>query len=143
MYRLGVLHLGNVAVGGIERNPQLSYNLIKDAVKHGCEAAVFHRTIRDGSAATDDYEMQRAGASSHEDFGASYMMGSMCYEGRCGAAQDFHAAADWFSRAADRGHCGAAHYLGLMYRRGHGRERNLIQDRLCFEAAVEQGYAPS
>jgi len=51
---------------------------------------------------------------------AKFSLGNMLDKGHGVAAPDYPAAADWFRRAADAGHGGAANNLSAMYLVGRG-----------------------
>ena len=51
---------------------------------------------------------------------AMFNLGCTLEEGEGVAAPDYPAAADWYRRASDAGHGGAAYNLGSMYSLGRG-----------------------
>lgn len=50
-------------------------------------------------------------------------------------------AAEWFRKAADQGHAEAQYELGIMYRNGHGVEKNSTEEKRYLLAAAKQ-YQP-
>ena len=60
-------------------------------------------------------------------------------EGRAAyTAKDFQLAHEEFRKAADQGHSGAEYFLGEMYRRGRGVERNRVEAVRWYRKAAEQ-----
>ena len=67
-------------------------------------------------------------------------MGNRYFLGQQGEAQDREAAYHWYKSAADEGHAGAQHSLGLMYHFGQGVEKNTALAALWYAKAAESGY---
>jgi TPR repeat protein len=58
-----------------------------------------------------------------------------------GVDQDYRAAYEWFSDAADGKSIEGAYMLGVIYHEGHGVAINFEQARHWFLTAAKQGYA--
>jgi uncharacterized protein len=85
------------------------------------------------------YEI-REGIAHSGDVDAKYDVGVANYVAR-GTPENHEKAADWFQRAADRGHAGAHYYLGYMYAAGVGRESNAAKSTEHYLRAAELGHA--
>jgi TPR repeat protein len=55
-----------------------------------------------------------------------------------GAAQDYAQALVWHRKAAEQGHAGAQHKLGVMYRDGHGVTQDCIRAHMWFNLATSR-----
>ena len=67
---------------------------------------------------------------------AGFLEGRAAYR-----AKDFESAHEEFQKAAEQGHVGAQFWLGLMYRRGQGVERDHVEAVKWFRKAGERGNA--
>ena len=67
---------------------------------------------------------------------ADFAEGRVAYD-----AKDYNAAHAEFRKAAEQGHTGAQYFLGEMYRRGRGVERNRMEAVSWYRKAADQGNA--
>lgn len=58
-------------------------------------------------------------------------------------AKDYRTAHQEFREAADKGHAAAQYFLGQMYRRGRGVERDRVEAVRWYRKAADQGHARS
>jgi localization factor PodJL len=72
--------------------------------------------------------------------GAQYELGQRLFEGR-GIAQDQHAAALWFERAASSGFAPAQFRIGALYQKGVGVARDAAEAKRWYARAAEAGNA--
>lgn len=72
------------------------------------------------------------------DAEAQYQLGVKFYNG-IGTAQDFTAAARWFTMAAAQGHSGAEANLGLQYQEGTGVEFDIDKAHELYKSAAAKG----
>ena len=72
--------------------------------------------------------------------GAQYELGQRLFEGR-GIAQDQHAAAIWFERAASSGFAPAQFRVGALYQKGVGVTRDAATAKRWYAKAAEAGNA--
>lgn len=79
--------------------------------------------------------LQRAAASG--DAEATFMLGKLHFRGEPPLTRDYEAAARQFAIAAQKGHGGAAYYLGLMFRNGYGVRAAPTQAARWFEQAAD------
>ena len=56
-----------------------------------------------------------------------------------GVKQDYHAAKEWFERAAAQGEVGAQMQLAELYLYGHGVEQDNIRAHMWFSIAANHG----
>jgi len=86
----------------------------------------------------------------HGNADAQLALGQLYFYGR-GLAQSFGDAAEWFQRAADKGHPLAFYLVGAMYEEGWGVGRDLVQsfkwytlslDHLDVVKAASEKYDP-
>jgi TPR repeat protein len=61
------------------------------------------------------------------------------YANGTGVRQDYAEAAEWYRRAAERGHANAGLNLGVMYASGRGVPRDLAEAARWFRKAAERG----
>lgn len=78
--------------------------------------------------------LQHAAAAGSSE--ANHRLGLVFAEGRLGVVRDDQRAAEFFGKAAAAGHRRAAVNLGLLYLRGQGVTRDLIQARAWLEKAA-------
>lgn len=78
--------------------------------------------------------------ASSGDVEAQYRMGRMYEDGRR-VARNEETAAQWYNRAADRGHGAAQYRLGLMYASGRGVSRDSARALRWLRLAAEQNVA--
>lgn len=57
--------------------------------------------------------------------------------------KDFKQAAEWFSKAADRGCIKALNNLGLCYELGHGVDVNMDKAYQLYLESSNKGYTPA
>lgn len=76
-----------------------------------------------------------------DDPDAQVALGSLYERGENGIEADPSIAAEWYSRAAGRGHAGAQFNLAVMYQEGHGVERSLTRAMAWYGQAAAQGDA--
>ena len=79
-------------------------------------------------------------AAAKSDSRALFEIGSRYMDGR-GVPSDYAKAADWYSRAADRGFAPAEYRLGNFYEKGLGVERDLSKAKSYYLLAAEKGNA--
>ena len=72
------------------------------------------------------------------DPNALYDLGERHYDGR-GVPCDYRAAAEWFTKGAEAGHCKAQTNLGLMYLLGKGVPKDRDRATHYLKAAAAQG----
>jgi len=71
-----------------------------------------------------------------------FAFGGMSFEGD-GVPQDYVEAANWFRIAAEKGHSGAQHNLGVMYENGQGVSKDPIEAAKWYRLAADQGHPGS
>ncbi len=74
---------------------------------------------------------------------AAYWLGRLYFYDEAGIKQDYTAAAEWFTRAAEKGHSGAQYKLGGMYFTGRGVEKDKGRAVQWWIAAARQHHAES
>jgi TPR repeat protein len=80
-------------------------------------------------------------ASTTGDAGtADHKKGLAFYKGE-GVPKDFRKAAEWFEKAAAKGHAGAQYNLGIMAYLGQGTGKDFATAAKWFREAAEQGHA--
>ena len=57
--------------------------------------------------------------------------------------KDFRTAAEWFNKAAAKGHPGAQYNLGIMAYLGQGTKQDFAEAAKWFQRAGDQGHAAS
>jgi hypothetical protein len=72
----------------------------------------------------------------------AHKRGLLHYKGK-GVPKDFRTAAEWFSKAAAKGHPGAQYNLGIMAYLGQGTKQDFAEAAKWFQRAGEQGHAAS
>ena len=72
--------------------------------------------------------------------GLDHKRGLLFYKG-IGVPKDFKKAAQWFRRAANKGHAGAQYNLGIMSYLGQGTEQDYATAAQWFERAGQQDHA--
>ncbi len=89
----------------------------------------------DEVSADDCLERARAG-----DLDAQYRYGKCLETGR-GVAQDFHAALEWYEKAASQNHVDAQHAPGVAYAYGIGVPQNFEKAFDWYKKAADHGHA--
>ncbi len=121
---------------GVAKDPERAFALNRDAAKGGHADAVLAMgwfylngvgTSRDIEKAKKWYrESARRGAPK-----AMFSLGQIAYDER-----DFSDAFRWFTRASEAGHVRSLYWLGKLYWRGHGVERDGKHARRLFQQAA-------
>jgi TPR repeat protein len=73
------------------------------------------------------------------DAKAQSSLAAMYYHGR-GVTQDYKAAFDWYSKAAEQGYADAQYNLAVAYLNGQGVKRNYVKAAEWSTKAAEQGH---
>ena len=143
-YNLGILHYNGI---GVPVDKQLSLTCIRKAADLGDAAAHFFLYSQcDPSTSAAKHHLDTAAAAGHaeamyykamelQDVPAKFIpalvhaaetgstsaaaaLGSLHYDGTCGAVQSAALAAKWWVIAANAGHAGASHNIAVMYEYG-------------------------
>jgi len=77
-----------------------------------------------------------------DDGTSEHKQGLAYYKGD-GVQKDFRTAAEWFNKAAAKGHAAAKYNLGIMAYTGQGMNKDMSTAARWFQGAAEQGYAPA
>jgi TPR repeat protein len=89
-----------------------------------------------------DYEKAMEEYKKEDDPRAFYQIGYMYDHGE-GVAQDNREAAQWYTKAAEKGHVKAQYRLGLFYATGTGVEQNQKEAEKWYRKAAGQGFRPA
>jgi TPR repeat protein len=143
-YNLGILHYNGI---GVPVDKQLSLKCIRKAADLGDAAAHFFLYSQcDPSTPAAKHHLETAAAAGHAEAiyykamelqdipdkfipalvraaekgstSAAAALGSLHYDGTCGAVQSAALAAKWWVIAANAGHAGASHNIAVMYEFG-------------------------
>ncbi len=77
-----------------------------------------------------------------DDAASLYMVGYM-YEHGEGVAEDGKAAAEWYTKAAEKDSVKAMYRLGVMYENGYGVEKNDQEAVKWYKKASFKGFVPA
>lgn len=89
-----------------------------------------------------DYERALQEYKKVDDPRSMYQIGYM-YDNGEGVPQDTKEAAQWYLKAAEKGHARAQYRMGLFYATGTGVEKNMKEAEKWYRKAAGQGIRPA